>query len=225
MAVKYESVVPWGRSFDEYVSMFALSDADLGARILGCGDGPAAFNHGMKERGGRAVSLDPIYRMDKAAIRRRIDETCADVLDQTRRHTEQFRWDRIRDLDALRDLRLGTMADFLEDFEAGKRQGRYVAGGVPDLPFADGAFDICLSSHFLFLYTDNLTLDFHFQAIDAMLRVAGEARIFPLLDINSRHSPYVDAVLRRYRDSGRDVAEVPVDYEFQIGGNAMLRIR
>jgi len=225
VAVKYESVVPWGRSFDEYVSMFALSDADLDARILGCGDGPAAFNHGMKERGGRAVSLDPIYRMETAAIRRRIDETCADVLGQTRRNAEQFRWDRIRDLDALRDLRLGAMADFLEDFEAGKRQGRYVAGGVPELPFADGAFDICLSSHFLFLYTDNLTLDFHCRAIDAMLRVAGEARIFPLLDINSRRSPYVDAVLRRYRDSGRDVAEVPVDYEFQIGGNAMLRIR
>jgi len=205
--------------------MFALSDADLDARILGCGDGPAAFNHGMKERGGRAVSLDPIYRMETAAIRRRIDETCADVLGQTRRNAEQFRWDRIRDLDALRDLRLGAMADFLEDFEAGKRQGRYVAGGVPELPFADGAFDICLSSHFLFLYTDNLTLDFHCRAIDAMLRVAGEARIFPLLDINSRRSPYVDAVLRRYRDSGRDVAEVPVDYEFQIGGNAMLRIR
>lgn len=205
--------------------MFALSDADLDARILGCGDGPAAFNHGMRKRGGRAVSLDPIYRMETAAIRRRIDETCADVLEQTRRNAEQFRWDRIRDLDALRDLRLGAMADFLEDFEAGKRQGRYVAGGVPELPFADGAFDICLSSHFLFLYTDNLTLDFHCRAIDAMLRVAGEARIFPLLDINSRRSPYVDAVLRRYRDSGRDVAEVPVDYEFQIGGNAMLRIR
>ncbi|EFL52068.1 conserved hypothetical protein [Solidesulfovibrio fructosivorans JJ]] len=100
-----------------------------------------------------------------------------------------------------------------------------LAGGVPNLPFADGAFDICLSSHFLFLYTDNLTLEFHFQAIDAMLRVAGEVRIFPILDINARRSPYVDAAIRRYRDGGRVVAEVPVDYEFQIGGNAMLRIR
>lgn len=37
-------VVPWGRTFEEYRAMFALTDADLDGRILGCGDGPAAFN-------------------------------------------------------------------------------------------------------------------------------------------------------------------------------------
>ena len=30
-----DAVVPWGRSFDEYCAMFALSDRDLGLRILG----------------------------------------------------------------------------------------------------------------------------------------------------------------------------------------------
>lgn len=39
-----DQVVPWGRSFDEYVRMFALTDADLNRSILGCADGPAAFN-------------------------------------------------------------------------------------------------------------------------------------------------------------------------------------
>ena len=34
-----EQVVPWGRSFEEYRAMFALSDADLEGRVLGCGDG------------------------------------------------------------------------------------------------------------------------------------------------------------------------------------------
>jgi hypothetical protein len=37
-----DQVVPWGRSFDEYQRMFALTGADLGL-ILGCGDGPAAL--------------------------------------------------------------------------------------------------------------------------------------------------------------------------------------
>lgn len=31
---KLDQVVPWGRSFEEYRRMFALSDADLGGRIL-----------------------------------------------------------------------------------------------------------------------------------------------------------------------------------------------
>ena len=39
-----DEVVPWGRSFDEYRLMFALSDMDLELRILGCADGPVSLN-------------------------------------------------------------------------------------------------------------------------------------------------------------------------------------
>jgi hypothetical protein len=44
MAMKLEKVVPFGRSLDEYLKMFALSASDLQQRILGVGDGPASFN-------------------------------------------------------------------------------------------------------------------------------------------------------------------------------------
>ena len=40
----YEDIVPWGRSFDEYLEMFDLSDEDLARDIVGIGDGPASFN-------------------------------------------------------------------------------------------------------------------------------------------------------------------------------------
>ena len=56
MAFKYETVVPWGRSFEEYQRMFALTEQDLNLRIVGCGDGPASFNAHMAERGRRVVS-------------------------------------------------------------------------------------------------------------------------------------------------------------------------
>jgi len=46
-----DQVVPWGRSFDEYRRMFALTDAELGLRIIGCGDGPASFNAEATRRG------------------------------------------------------------------------------------------------------------------------------------------------------------------------------
>ena len=57
---RLDEVVPWGRSFDEYVAMFALTEEDLQRRILGCGDGPASFNRGVTERGGDVVSVDAI---------------------------------------------------------------------------------------------------------------------------------------------------------------------
>lgn len=44
MGLTLNEIVPWGRSYDEYVAMFGLTESDRQSRILGCGDGPAAFN-------------------------------------------------------------------------------------------------------------------------------------------------------------------------------------
>jgi hypothetical protein len=37
MSFKYQSVVSWGRSYQEYVDMFSLTEADLN-KILECGE-------------------------------------------------------------------------------------------------------------------------------------------------------------------------------------------
>ena len=87
-----EQVVPWGRSFAEYSSMFALTDADLGTRILGCGDGPASFNAEATARGASVMSADPIYQWDEEQILARITATYDDVLEQTRRNQDEFVW-------------------------------------------------------------------------------------------------------------------------------------
>ena len=57
-----------------------------------------------------------------------------------------------------------------------------------------------------------------------MLRVGGEARIFPLLDLNGRPSKLVVAVAERLLDMGFHVGIEQVGYEFQKGGDRMLRI-
>ena len=33
MGLQLAKVIPWGRSFDEYLRMFALTDADLHCRV------------------------------------------------------------------------------------------------------------------------------------------------------------------------------------------------
>ena len=75
-----DEIIPWGRSFDEYRRMFALSDDELGGSILGCADGPASFNAEATRRGSRIVSCDPIYRFERSQIQRRIAETYPDNL-------------------------------------------------------------------------------------------------------------------------------------------------
>ncbi len=92
MGFTLDNVVPWGRSYDEYISMFNLTEKDLGLRILGCGDGPAAFNTTLTKRGGRVVSVDPIYVFDTAQIRGRIAETYKTVMAQMYKNQGDYVW-------------------------------------------------------------------------------------------------------------------------------------
>jgi len=224
MTIVYHDIKPWGRSFNEYVRMFSLTPADLKRKILGCGDGPASFNAELTERGGNITSIDPVYSFSADRIRQRIGETYDYVIDQTRKNKEKFVWQEIGSVEELGRLRMSAMTKFLEDFPEGKMQKRYVAGELPSLPSGDREFDLALCSHMLFLYTDNLSLDFHLRSLAELCRVAKEVRIFPLLDVNGRRSPYVDPAIDFIRAEKRDVTEVKVAYEFQKGGNTMLKI-
>ncbi len=225
MSFTLNQVVPWGRSFDEYVAMFALTEAELSSRILGCGDGPASFNAVLTRRGGQVVSVDPLYRFSQDEIRERIRQTSAEVLEQTRKNAHEFVWTTIRSVEELGHLRGVAMEEFLSDYPAGVAQNRYVDGELPHLPFADKTFDLALCSHFLFLYSEHLSEDFHVASIRELCRVAGEARIFPLLELGSRKSRHVEPVRSRLTAAGYAVSIRPVPYEFQRGGNQMMCIK
>ncbi len=220
-----EQVVPWGRSFDEYCRMFALRDDDLALRILGCGDGPASFNAEATRRGVRVTSCDPIYRWNVAQIRERVEATCQEVLEQTRQNANEFVWTSLRSVDELGSVRMRAMNEFLNDFPEGKAEGRYVEAALPTLPFADASFDLALSSHFLFLYTVQLGLDFHRAAVREMCRLANEVRIFPLLALGGQRSALVDTIVSEFVESGCEVSIDNVPYQFQRGGNQMMRVR
>jgi hypothetical protein len=148
-------VVPWGRSFDEYRRMFALSAADVNGRILGCADGPASFSAEATEKGFSVVSSDPLYRFSPADIRQRIADTTEIIIEPTRRNQEEF----------------------------------------------------------------------HLAAIREMARVASEVRVFPLVALGSVPSPHIGRVSERLGASGFAVSIETVRYEFQRGGNQMMRVR
>lgn len=220
-----EKIVPWGRSHDEYLNMFGLTEADRDLRILGCGDGPAAFNAEWTQRGGSIVSIDPLYVFDASQIESRIAESYETVMAQMRKNQSDYVWSTISSVEELGLARLSAMNTFLSDYETGRKRGRYIAGELPRLPFAGGAFDLALSSHFLFLYSTHLSAEFHLQALREMLRVAREVRVFPILTLDGKPSPHIIFIREALESDGFCVNVQRVLYEFQRGGNEMLVIQ
>jgi len=208
----------------EYKLMFDLSEQVLQGSIVGCGDGPASFNCEMTRLGRRMISVDPIYGLTRRQIEQRIAETYDTIISQCKANAENFVWSFFSDPDALGRHRLGAMRVFLEDFEPGLAQGRYLVQELPRLGFGDREFDLALCSHLLFLYTEQLSLEFHLEAIQEMCRVAREVRIFPLMDLKVRRSAHIEPVVRRLRESGLSVEILKVPYEFQRGGDEMMKI-
>jgi SAM-dependent methyltransferase len=223
--VELNQTVPWGRSFDEYVRMFALTERDLERRIVGCGDGPAAFNAEMARRGKRVVSVDPLYRFSAAEIAARVHEIADGMVEAARRKADAFLWTDFHSPEELGRRRLEIMQVFFADYEAGKRAGRYLEASLPTLPFPDNEFDLALCSHLLFTYSTLLSEDDHVDAIVEMCRVASEARIFPVLDMfDGGRSQHLEPVIVRLQRAGFAAELVRVAYEFQRGGNEMLRV-
>ena len=224
--MQLHEVVPWGRSLDEYRALFALSETDLKGRLLGCGDGPASFNAELAALGKtqRLVSVDPLYAFTGPEIASRVEQTYEKIISQVKRNPGRYVWTYFKDPDALGAARLQAMNLFLSDYEAGQAEGRYLVGALPHLPFSDGDFDLCLCSHFLFLYSAQLSFDFHIASMLEMLRVAQEVRVFPLLDLDCRRSAHLEPVMAELRSADFLTEIVDVPYEFQKGGGQMLRV-
>ncbi len=155
-------------------------------------------------------------------IRRRIQSTYTEVLEEVRRNRGAFVWRGIRSVEELGSLRMAAMDEFLRDYQRGS--DRYMAGTLPSLPFEDDAFDLALCSHLLFLYSGHLSLDFHILSIEAMCRVAREVKIFPLLELGGGRSNHLEGVMQWAAETGHGCEVEVVDYEFQKGGREMLHV-
>ncbi|MBV9389044.1 MAG: hypothetical protein JOZ78_21720 [Chroococcidiopsidaceae cyanobacterium CP_BM_ER_R8_30] len=222
--MKLNGVVPWGRTLEEYKLMFALSDADLSKKIVGCGDGPASFNAEMTELGYSVVSIDPVYQFSAEQIKQRVQETYEPVISQVKQNVNRYYWKNFSNADELGLARLAAMDKFLLDYETGAAAGRYLPQSLPSLELFDDQFELCVCSHLLFLYSEQLSLDFHLASIHELLRISPEVRIFPLLKLDCELSPYVEPVVQEFSSRGCNVEVRSVAYEFQKGGNQMLKI-
>lgn len=206
------------RSAREYRAMFDLAELSTDS-VLDCCAGGASFTADL---GGAALALDPVYAMGQAKLAEqiRVGQQGASALSYA--NEQHFDWSWYGSRERKEEMRAEAAQRFLADIAA--RPGHYVAGDVHHLPFADNSFDLVLSSHLLFTWSDVLDEEWHRRAIAELVRVSrGEVRIFPTVVQKTGDAvPFLPALLASFAARGVSSRLAKVPYEFQVGADEML---
>ena len=135
--------------------MFDLKE--LPESVLDCCAGGASFTAEAAARGVDAVAVDPAYELEPAqlvdVVRRSLPATAGIVNE----HEGRFVWHWYGTPERKDQFRIEAADRFLQDVAAAPE--RYVATGLPELPFGDRRFELVLCSHLLFTWADKYDED------------------------------------------------------------------
>lgn len=210
-----------GRTFTEYQRMFDFDPAMwAGQRVLDCPAGPCSFVTEAHDHEIETVGADKMYDRSPAGLSKRCAEDIETAMNALDGVKDLYVWEFYDDVSELRAYRERAASRFLSDYA--HNGDRYVCADLPSTPFADHAFDLVLSAHFLFLYDDRLSYEFHLETIRELRRISGQLRVFPLHGFDAGQSELVGKLLRSLQSEGytTDIRVVP--FEFQRGANKML---
>ena len=226
-ALELSSVSFFGRTLAEYEQCLALDLSALrGRSVLDVAAGPSSFTAEAVRRGVDAVAIDPLYGCTPATLAAHVQLDYARMAAQMRAHPGLFRLRAFSSLAAAEADRRAAAQRFLADYESGFLHNRYVGGALPRLPFLDGAFDLVLCAHLLFVYARLFPFDWHLAACRELRRVsAGEVRLHPLCGPDGRPHPELDRLRRALRAEGIATRVVRTGYEFFAGSGSVLVLR
>ncbi len=214
-----------GRTFDEYVRLFGLDDEALSVgRILDCPAGASSFTAEGTKLGYDITACDILYAMEREPLEKKAREDTEAALSWAYKVKENYNWELYGGIEAHRAGRLKALEAFIRDFSLRDQRNRYVAAELPRLPFSVKSFSLVLSGHFLFMYGDRLSFDFHLKSVRELLRVGREVRIYPLTGLDGKRWPHMDELVRTVTREGVAAVETAVPFEFLKGADTMLKL-
>ncbi|MGE4350070.1 MAG: hypothetical protein AB7D28_09925 [Candidatus Berkiella sp.] len=216
-------VTALGFGLSEYIKMFGLTEHELNMRILDCRAGASSFTSDMYQKKKHVTACDPLYQLPVDELKKLVNHASEELKTTFKEGTEKFSILPEKAQEYLNLIESGTK-NFFSDFSIGLSEGRYCYDSLPTLSFRDGQFGLALVCHYLFTFSEQLSLSYHVASIEELIRVANEVRIFPLVTTKGQLSPYVGEVVAKLQSLSYGVEIRGVEYELQKQGNAMLRI-
>jgi hypothetical protein len=225
--IELPSVSFFGRSLAEYTQFFALNVPTLRRlSVLDVAAGPSSFTAEACRHGIDAVAVDPLYGSTPGELTTRAHGDYETMFAQIRAKPELFRLKSFPSFAAAEADRNAAAQRFLVDYAAHWIHGRYIGASLPRLPFFDGAFDLVLCAHLLFVYARRFDFAWHFEACRELARVsAGEVRIHPVCGPGGRRYYELARLRRELAAAGIESELRSVDYEFFVGSSSMLVLK
>ena len=227
LELEIPSVAFFGRTLVEYAQFFSLDPNTLrGRSVLDVAAGPSSFTAEACRRGADAVAVDPLYGCTPAALAVHIQIDYRRMLAQMRAKPQLLRFRSFGSIDEAEASRRSAAERFLADYEQHFVHNRYLGAALPQLPFLEGAFDLVLCAHLLFIYEKRFDFTFHLEACRELVRVSrDEARIHPVVGLGGKPYSELDRLRAALDDEGVASKIVPVDYEFFAGSDSMLVLK
>lgn len=213
----------WGHSSAQYQQMFDFTAPDLNKKLLECASGFASFNAEMHREGKHIISCDPAYSLSRPNLENHFQIGLNNLRQYLEQNQQKIAWQQGQSVADVIKNNQNVLNKFMEDFSQGKQEGRYVAAALPHLPFDDNQFQLAICAYFLF-YATASSEAFILAAIKEMCRVAGEVRIYPILNEKGEMPIQLPPVLLQLEQANYGIEIKQVNYEFQKGSNALLRI-
>jgi hypothetical protein len=221
-----DRVVFYGRTLQEYQLIFNFDhDEHAGLKILDCPAGASSFTAEACRLGVDAVAVDPMFGKPAVDLLKAGEEDINHVMSGVSKSPDLFNWSFYPTLEVLRSYRMTALRRFSHDYATPGSAERYINASLPTLPFEDGSFDVALSGHFLFTYSDMYDYDFHLKALLELMRVSREeVRVYPVVGRDGCKPEFFGDLLSSLAKEGVKSELIPSRFEFQKSGSQILRL-
>lgn len=189
----FSKIVTTSRTSSDYLEMFQLQKSSLPRDILSIADGFSSFQAENKHL--KIISIDPIYRQSPIEMEKIFLQSYQEIQDRIRNGELNYNQEKYPTLEILLKNRQHSFQIFLTDFIR-KREVSYLSEALPSLSFSSKSFDLCLCSHFLFIYDEFFDENFHLQSLLELTRVSREVRIFPTTNFKEVHPTFYHSILK-----------------------------
>ncbi len=211
-ALQLDRVVFFGRTFEEYLKMFALTLADIeGRSVLDCPSGPGWLCRGGQKKGTECHRIRPDVSPIASGLRR---IAMGDIESTKEKIANDPNFPKAN-LETYHHEKRKAWSSSFQDYSEGVKQGRYVPASLPSLPFADGQFDLVLSGTPPFCYASQKMVAFGpghpwiwsstaMPSKNCFAFAKPNLRLYPIAAMNSstEWNPIARTLAREFADQG-----------------------